>query len=378
MKNGGKEIDSGIFERIGRTTKRRRRRRSTQASQRTFVESFEMMKKDALNGKLSLETFDTYRKAADVLQLQIEAKERVTEIADMLLQTWERQAEKGEFDLNAIETYILASNKLSIPVAHHRLRLILDIAHKAGAHGQYERRYEMTDEEYVELLKAAADEYVRLDELERQGITEKALKEAVDRLAATAKFARVVGERTDNAQLCKSLSAELKKGITDYDYVVSAVEISGINDAVSTADWLILRELRLSALPPEEQEYLRKCGREHPESYLKLLIANARSGYEIGLKAKNIFDDGKVKIHDAARTLTENKKRKKTSNPTTAKPRKKRRICFGIAKIFEGVVTAGGDIASAVIGGGLAYLALPSTASSIMAIYEGLKSFRAE
>jgi hypothetical protein len=377
MKNGEEKIDMIKF------FKKQVKRRSEEAAERNFFESFDRMKNDAINGNISSEVVEKLCDSGNVLQISCEDKEfkeSIREIFDTLLETWERRAKKGEFDVNDIESYMLASNKLSIPIEHNRLKVIMDIAQEAGAHQQYERRYKMTDEEYVDLLKSATDEYIRLGELEKEGITEKTLKEAVDRLAATAKFARVVGERAENAQLCKSLSDELKSSIKDYNYVVDAVEISGINDALSNTDRLILRELRLSVLPAEEQEYLKKCGRENPESYLKLLMTIAKSSYEISYKPKNIFDDGRAKIRDAAKTLIEKEKSKKMSNPTIAKPRKKRRICFGIAKILEGAVTAGADIAGAVISGGgvPAYLALASTTSSIMAIHDGLKSFRAE
>ena len=74
-------------------------------------------------------------------------------------------------------------------------------------------------------------------------------------------------------------------------------------DALKMGDGLIIRELRNSALPPEELEYLRQSGVENPESFLKLLITIARNSYSSTNTPEYIFNQGREKIFFAINSL---------------------------------------------------------------------------
>lgn len=230
----------------------------------------------------------------------------------------------------------------------------------------------MTDEEYVGLLKAAAEEYVRLSEFERLKVSQRLLNQSVDRLASTARFARVVGDRAENTELCNMLTNELRDRCQDYDDVVDAVKTTGILDALTMGDGLIIRELRNSALPAEEFEYLRKSGVENPESFLKLLITIARNSYLSTNTPEYIFNQGREKINDAIINLV--------VQPTTpaTESRDKRKICSGISRILGGAVLAGSNIWGAIATGGAAAAALGSVGASVVFIGEGIGNLRGE
>ena len=70
----------------------------------------------------------------------------------------------------------------------------------------------MTNEEYMDFLKAAAGEHVRLDDLRTLKLDESIIWESASKLATTAKFARLVAEIPDNDDLLEALISELKKG----------------------------------------------------------------------------------------------------------------------------------------------------------------------
>lgn len=339
-----------------------------EAPEKTFDESIATMKKEAVNGKFSSDIFEKYFESGGLLQTFSE--DSISEIFDTLLDTWKIHAFSGELNLNDMENYMAASKKLSWPIQHDNLKVIMNIAQETRLQREIQRRNKMTDEEYVDLLKAAADEYIRLSEFERLKISQRPLNHAVDRLSSTARFARVVGDRTENAELCNMLANELSDRCQDYDDVVDAVETTGILDALRLGDGIIIRELRPGALPADEMEHLRRSGVENPESLIKLIAAIARSSYSNSKTPETIFKEGRNKIGFAINSLP-------VPSPNSG-PQRNRKICSGISRILGGAVLAGANIWGAVATGGAAAAALGSVGASVVFIGEGIGNLRGE
>jgi hypothetical protein len=121
----------------------------------------------------------------------------------------------------------------------------------------------MTDEEYREYLSALASKH--LSKVLRSDIDVRHIDYDVERLESLARFVRLVSERPSNSVLLTELSNELGDSHS-VDQVIAIMERTGVLAALDEAPEITFGELRRSAIPSEDIEFLRRAGIDNPDA----------------------------------------------------------------------------------------------------------------
>jgi hypothetical protein len=117
------------------------------------------------------------------------------------------------------------------------------------------------------------------------------------------------------------------------------MEVSGILDALDDAPDLVLGELRRSAIPKEDEEYLRSAGFDaHDiEVLLELAVYRAHALASTGKLPSDIAEEAAEALQNALQAL-------QSPPPGLLPAKKKRKILNGIGKLLGGAVTGIGNV----------------------------------
>jgi hypothetical protein len=204
------------------------------------------------------------------------------------------------------------------------------------------------------------------------------LSYAIAKLSSTARFAKVVSERSEETELVKSLGKEL-----DNWYVGDVVEQmrrSGVLAALDEAPDITFAELRRNVIPEEDARLLQGAGVDDPEAEITLLIQYARKrlGHR-DIKPSQTVESARDELKHATEriiSLSENS----SANHVEAK---KRKIFNGIGKILAGAVTGAGNLLLATgtvlaPNPATAYGVIGSSAIAVGSICQGIGDLRGE
>jgi hypothetical protein len=126
----------------------------------------------------------------------------------------------------------------------------------------------MTDEEYREILRGFASEYLHFGQVKPE-LGHK-LQSDLENLAWLNRLVQVTKDRPDDSALMKRLLAGLRDA--RIDSVHDAMSRIGMLCALDEERELIFRNLRPSAIPTEDFEFLRRAGIQNPEIAITVAI----------------------------------------------------------------------------------------------------------
>lgn len=239
----------------------------------------------------------------------------------------------------------------------------------------------MTDEEYREFLSALARKHVNPRRWRRHfgpmG-AEEHLRYEIDRLASTARFVKVVTDRTGDQELLNLLAKELSN--TYLSNITGAMDEAGVFDALEEAPDVTFRELRRSAIPDEDVELLRLTGVDDPEAEITIIIHYTRK--RVGTadtRPSQIAERAHEELQHAAKVLTS--ETESTSNRPSEK--KKRKVLNGVGKILSGAVLGAGNLllftgTIAAPNPATGYAAMGSSALAVGSIFQGMGDLHGE
>lgn len=328
-----------------------------------FNELHSQLKKRAIKGQFSSkdELCKEYIKVCRMLQRE----SKTADIFDHLLKSWFFMASGGQLNLKGIEDYMEVSHELGLPIDYQKLNRIMGITEEKLSNNQESEM--IPDDHYCEILNAAAEEYVQIGNLKEYQITKENITSDVEELIKTVKLVRLAQDRCNDDHISGILANELQSKLQHYERITNAVVYSGINDALSMGNNLIIRELRYSALPEWEHEFLQQCGISNTEGYLRLLVVLAKENYFSNLSPEYVFNQGREVVESSINNM-------KKQAPDPDIPQKKRKVLLGVAKILLGVGTAGANVGAAIGTSGVSAIAgaIASVGSGIVSIHEGV------
>lgn len=236
----------------------------------------------------------------------------------------------------------------------------------------------MTDEEYREYLSALARRYVRPLWGRRMHPEGDELHYAIEKLSSTARFARAVSERCENAELVNALGKELDDWFVDH--VIEEMRRSGVLSALDETPDITFGELRRNVIPEEDVRLLREAGVSDAEAEITILIhyARKRLGHREAIPSAAV-EKARAELKNAAERIAELSDK---SNGNRAE-QKKKKLFNGIGKILAGTVTAAGNlllVTGTIIAPNpaTAYGVIGSSAIAVGSICQGIGDLRGE
>ena len=238
----------------------------------------------------------------------------------------------------------------------------------------------MTDEEYRALLNALAQKYLRPAVLADPELGSAQLTRIADRLAALCRLTRAVADYSEDTVLIRALAEKLREVDSDLNTVFTAMEQTGVLDALEDANHVIFLELRRSAIPDEDVYILRRAGFEDPEGEITLIITRANHYYHYNAPISELPAECR-KLKNATDRLQNVGKANVEMDVAPSKP--KRKLFNGIGKILAGTVTTAGNLlllTGSVVAPNpaTAYGVIASSALAIASIGQGIGDLRGE
>ncbi len=236
----------------------------------------------------------------------------------------------------------------------------------------------MTDEEYREYLSALARTHMRPFRRRHMHPEGDELSYAIAKLSSTARFARAVSERSEEAELVNALGKELDNWYVEH--VVEEMRRSGVLAALDEAPDITFAELRRNVIPEEDTRLLQGAGVDDPEAEITILIHYSRKR----LGHRDIRPSESVeRAREELKRATERIVGLSDNSSGNQVAVKKRKIFNGIGKILAGTVTAAGNLLLAtgtVIAPNpaTAYGVIGSSAIAVGSICQGIGDLRGE
>jgi hypothetical protein len=243
----------------------------------------------------------------------------------------------------------------------------------------------MTDAEYIQYLQALARKHLQFAPVTREPWYAE-LPYDMAYLESVARLLELAKERPNDPGVFGSLQNDLR-GV-NLANIVAAMENTGVLDALDEDPQTTFGELRKSAIPPEDAEFLRRAGVKDADAEMTLLTHSAhRTAGAFGFDAargqlrppSQVAEEAKEALSQASQQMT-------SFVPGTAYMpvgKKKRKLFNGIGKILGGSITAAGNILL-VTGTVLApnpataYGAIASSAVAVTAMFQGIGDLRGE
>jgi len=236
----------------------------------------------------------------------------------------------------------------------------------------------VTDDEYREYLTSLARIHLRPFRIFRRHPEFDELRFAIDQMSSTARFARVVSDRSDSPELVSALSKELDRW--PVASVIRTMQESGVLSALDQTPDITFGELRRDVIPEEDVRLLQEAGVADPEAEVTILIdyARRRLGHAEA-KPSEVVERAPDELKRAAErlsSLSENSSRNEVQV-------KKKKLFNGIGKILAGAVAGAGNLllATGTIiapNPATAYGVIGSSAIAVGSICQGIGDLRGE
>ncbi len=204
----------------------------------------------------------------------------------------------------------------------------------------------------------------------------------MERLSSLARLTGPVSERSGDSSLVNTLVGELQNAYLDG--IVDAMEHSGVLAALDESPEITFGEIRRSAIPAEDVQFLRRAGVEDPDAEITLIVHYSRKRFrrrqeenppsEIAHRAQTELRNAGAQIQKAT---------SKEEDPGSQRGRRKRKLFNGIGKILAGTITGGGNLLLAVgtiaaPNPATAYGVIASSALAVGGICQGIGDLRGE
>ena len=157
----------------------------------------------------------------------------------------------------------------------------------------------MTDDEYRDYLNALVRRHFQGWRRHRYGPGggEAELSHSIETLSYVARLSRAVADREHNFEkndelLCSVLADDLRKA-SYLGGFFGVMRHTGMMEALDEQPRLVFKNLRRSAIPPEDAQLLARCGVEEPEAEITLLIAYCRQQLDQDLRLSQLEEDAK-------------------------------------------------------------------------------------
>lgn len=238
----------------------------------------------------------------------------------------------------------------------------------------------MSDDEYLEWLKALAQKHLR----HLAGADAENLTYEMERLTAIARLARAVADRSENEMLIRGLIKELNDA--DLESVVRYMEIAGVLSAIDELPEVTLGELRRSAIPDDDVRLLARAGVDDSEAEIAIIIQQVRLRFRLSDKfapkdrrPSEIAHSAQPELSRAGELLL----KYKVASPDAAESQKKRKIFNAIGKLLGGSIAGAGNlllVTGTIIAPNPATAAgaIASGALAIGSIFQGIGDLRGE
>jgi hypothetical protein len=222
----------------------------------------------------------------------------------------------------------------------------------------------MTDVEYNRFLAALAGKHLRLS---GQPLPNYQPQLELNQLAQTNRLLKAVQCRPEDQELSAKLGQDLQR--QPLERVRLLMDQAGMLDAIDDAPEILLREFRRSAVPLEDQAFLKAAGFSEDEIEISFVVAEAqaRNWAYPSSRPSRVLEDANEAL-SVPDLLT---------NPT----KKKRKILNGIGKILGGAVAGTGNTLIAMgtmIVPAAGAAAIASGGLAISSILAGLGDLRGE
>jgi hypothetical protein len=201
----------------------------------------------------------------------------------------------------------------------------------------------------------------------------------MERVSSVARLVGVVRDRSEDPTLTKALAGELRN--LYLDGIVNAMEHSGVLAALDEAPEITFGELRRSAIPDEDAQFLRQAGVEDPEAEITLIVHYSRKhlGQNREFTPSETSRRAQRELQAAADRIEKGAPEKELSK----QPERKRKLFNGIGKILAGTVTGAGNLllaAGSIVAPNpaTAYGVIASSALAVGGICQGIGDLRGE
>jgi hypothetical protein len=221
----------------------------------------------------------------------------------------------------------------------------------------------MTDEEYKKFLTALAAKHVRPGAIGDSKDIEN-LQNSMRNMTRVSRRVQDAREEQFHEKFLEELAHELRQ--TPLSDGFAAMDRIGVLEALDDATDAVFSNLRRSAIPDEDVQFLYRAGFADPELEITILIeyANRRissSRESLARELRQIRDIHRVAADRMDRELHEIGK-----EPEREQQPKKRKILNGIGKILGGAIAGTGNVLLA-----LGTIAAPNPATGAAAIASG-------
>ena len=220
----------------------------------------------------------------------------------------------------------------------------------------------MTDDDYQELLKALAAKHLVLDGLRADPQFVISLRIDLDKTARTARLLRVLEDRPNDPHIAHTLRQEIEVPSSPIDRAMRALQEAGLLGALEDAGPVILGELRKSAVPLEDIQFLSSAGysKDEIEIFLASVIHEGRSLIKRGEDLAGQLISASKALNEAAARL----QNIPPSPPNLPTSPKKNKLFNGIGKVLGGSITG---IGNAMMATGTILAPNPATAAGTIA-----------
>jgi hypothetical protein len=211
----------------------------------------------------------------------------------------------------------------------------------------------MDDREYEDFLVALSRKHLRMDQLAAHS---GGLRVDVGQLMDTSRLLHAVRERVmedahfwgSGGNVYETLGAEIsQRSPGNADRLMYGLRAVGVMDALDDSVDLVLNNLRMSAVPSEDLDMLRRAGVEDPEAEVTILIHKART-LSFPSEARTLSfpseESPSEALERAPRRLGEigEEMQQETLPPEDRQP-KRRKILNGVGKLLGGLIVLGGN-----------------------------------
>jgi hypothetical protein len=218
------------------------------------------------------------------------------------------------------------------------------------------------------------------------------LRRAMSQLASTARLVHAAADRPHDSSMDESIGRELLAAAESRAFDV--FERTGVAEILDDNGRLVLQEMEVSTVPPEDEAFLAQCGIKAPKAEIVISVTRLKAGYWLmgesqggqrRLETRQIIEYSRTEVVRTSSALLQREEETEEAPrvPTTNEPKKRKKYFNGIGKILSGVVAGTGNVligtgAIAATGGAAVAGVIASAAVSVGVIMQGIGDLRGE
>jgi hypothetical protein len=238
----------------------------------------------------------------------------------------------------------------------------------------------MTNDEFHTFLEALARKHLNYRKYFEAVTHTRELHPVLDQLTRLSQLLKIVIE-DDDRELLRLLIGRLHDSV-QVEHAIAIMERPGLLDAIDEDPRTLFSEIRISALPAEDAEFLRDAGHKHPEADLILIAEYSRKRFGEDRRQERLPSEVIQDTPDVVKqALT--RLESQTETPRLREEKKRRKILNGVGKVLTGSILGVGNI---LVGAGSIISPNPAVAAGVIAsgalavgsICQGLGDLRGE